>query len=86
MMLVGVLILRKIELESESWRIAFIYWLTDFFNARLVELFTSLTTYTKGLLSVFLRQLFGYLMRLHKILLRRFNSQQILFIFISVPH
>ncbi len=59
--------------EKLSWNqkvgalLLFIGLLT-FFNARLVELFTSLTTYTKGLLSAFLRQLFGYLMRfLHKI-------------------
>ncbi|OBW91982.1 DMT family transporter [Gallibacterium salpingitidis] len=83
MMLAGVLIFK----ERLSWNqklgatLLFVGLLT-FFNERLVELFTSLTAYTKGvLLCVSAAIIWVSYAIAQKLLLRRFSSQQILLIF-----
>lgn len=83
MMLAGVLIFKeKLSWNQKVGALLLFIGLLTFFNARLVELFTSLTTYTKGVIICVSAAIIWVSYAIaQKLLLRRFNSQQILFIF-----
>lgn len=83
MMLSGVVIFKeKLGLHQKIGIGLLITGLLLFFNSRLIELFTSMTTYTKGVLLCLSAAVIWVSYGLaQKIMLRRFTSQQILFVF-----
>ncbi|AWX13894.1 EamA family transporter [Mergibacter septicus] len=83
MMLSGVVIFKeKLGLHQKIGIGLLITGLLLFFNSRLLELFTSMTSYTKGVLLCLSAAILWVLYGLaQKFMLRRFNSQQILFVF-----
>lgn len=83
MMLSGVLIFKeRLSWNQKIGAVLLFIGLLTFFNERLIELFTSLTEYTKGvLLCVSAAIIWVSYAIAQKLLLRRFNSQQILLMF-----
>lgn len=83
LMVVGVVVFKeKLGIHQKLGALMLAIGLLLFFNERLAELLTSMSSYTKGvIMGVSASAIWTCYALAQKLMLRRFNSQQILFVF-----